>query len=388
MKILLMGVGMQGRAALFDLVRSTEVEQVIAVDMAMDRLLGEIPELGDPRVSPLALDADDTAAAAALMARVDAVIHLLPTRFRPSLAKLAVTNGCHFVDASYADPELESLADLAAGEGVAILPEFGLDPGIDLVLAARGFSELDEVHKIRSYGAGIPEKRDNPLDYKISWTFKGVLSGYTRPARLLSNGEVVDVPGDELFLAKNVHQVTIEPLGSLEAYPNGDAVRYLAWMEDPSSVREAGRYSLRWPGHSEFWRRMVSLGFLEEAAIETGGRQVSPRQLVHDLLQPRLQYGVGERDIALVRVELEGRRADSLRRLVYQVIDYADLESGLTAMQRTVGFTAAIGARMILRGEIKKRGLLNPLRDVPSGALITALKKRGIRVERQDTMLL
>jgi saccharopine dehydrogenase-like NADP-dependent oxidoreductase len=55
----------------------------------------------------------------------------------------------------------------AREEGIVILPEFGLDPGLDLILGARALTELDEVEEFRAYGAGIPgpNARGNPLQY-------------------------------------------------------------------------------------------------------------------------------------------------------------------------------------------------------------------------------
>jgi saccharopine dehydrogenase-like NADP-dependent oxidoreductase len=42
-------------------------------------------------------------------------------------------------------------------------------------------------------------------------------------------------------------------------------------------------------------------------------------------------------------------------------VDRRDTETGLLAMQRTVGFTASIGAQLLLRGDIRARGLLSPV---------------------------
>jgi hypothetical protein len=52
-------------------------------------------------------------------------------------------------------------------------------------------------------------------------------------------------------------------------------------------------------------------------------------------------------------------------------------------MQRTVGFTLARGARLILAGELAKRGLLTPL-DVPYASVFPALERHGIHVERRE----
>jgi saccharopine dehydrogenase-like NADP-dependent oxidoreductase len=64
------------------------------------------------------------------------------------------------------------------------------------------------------------------------------------------------------------------------------------------------------------------------------------------------------------------------------VIDKRDLRTGFTAMTRAVGFAASIGAQMILRGDIQKRGVLTPVRDVPFEIFSGELRKRGIHVEQ------
>jgi saccharopine dehydrogenase-like NADP-dependent oxidoreductase len=51
-------------------------------------------------------------------------------------------------------------------------------------------------------------------------------------------------------------------------------------------------------------------------------------------------------------------------------------------MTRTVGYTTSIGAQMILKGDIQKRGVLTPVRDVPFDIFSDELRKRGIHVEQ------
>jgi len=109
-----------------------------------------------------------------------------------------------------------------------------------------------------------------------------------------------------------------------------------------------------------------------------------PRDLVRSLLEPQLQYADDERDVAVLRVEVRGLTKGRRRRLLYQVVDLRDLDSGLLAMNRTVGYTASIGAQMILRGEIPKRGLLSPLTDIPTDRFLAELRARGITVQREE----
>ncbi len=386
MKILLLGLGLQGKAALHDLVNSPTVEHIIVGDINKADLTTYVDSLDTDMVTPVHLDVGDESRVASLMKPVDAVIILLTPTYRLPLARLAVAQGIHFVETSYALPAYKALGSEAERKNIAILPEFGLDPGIDLVIAGQAVGDFDEVHELYAYGSGVPElaAADNPLKYKISWTFAGVLSAYQRPARLLRDGKIVDLQATEIFAQENIHSVNIEGVGLMEAYPNGDAVRFLKTMGIEDTVKEAGRYSMRWPGHSSFWGKIIKLGFLDETPIQVGEASVPPRCFVHDLLLPQLQYSNDERDMIIVRVEACGIKNGSRKRVIYQVIDQRDLGTGLLAMQRTVGFTASIGAQMILRGDIQKRGLLSPITDVPADLFFDELRQRGIIVQKQE----
>jgi saccharopine dehydrogenase-like NADP-dependent oxidoreductase len=107
---------------------------------------------------------------------------------------------------------------------------------------------------------------------------------------------------------------------------------------------------------------------------------VDRRRFLAAALEPKLQYADGERDVVIVRVEVSGMRAGRAARALYQMIDHRDLETGHMAMNRTVGYTASIGAQMIGRGEIARRGLLSPVHDVPYRSFVRELDRRGIRV--------
>lgn len=387
MKILLLGVGLQGKAALHDLANSPTITQVIAADANYKDLVDFVKTLNTDKITPVQVDVRDHSQVVEQMQKVRAVIVLLPQQFRLDMARLAIENGIHYIETSYALPEYAKLGAEAKERNLTLLPECGLDPGIDLVLAGRAIREFDEVHELHAYGTGVPEPEaaNNPIQYKISWTFAGVLSAYQRPARMLKNGKIVELTPSDMFDAAFIHKVDMEGLGTMEAYYNGDAVKYLDILQIADTVTDTGRYSMRWPGHSAFWKKMVDLGFLNEEPIAVGDCKVSPRQFVHDLLSPQLQYQPTERDVAGLRIEVVGLKDGRRRRVIYQMIDRRDLETGLLAMQRTVGYTASIGAQMILNGQISKRGLLTPTRDIPSDPFIEELMKRGITIQRMES---
>jgi len=63
-------------------------------------------------------------------------------------------------------------------------------------------------------------------------------------------------------------------LASVEAYCNGDAVKFLDIFGIKDTTTDTGRYSLRWPGHAEFWKKMVGLGFLSDEPVLVNGHEI------------------------------------------------------------------------------------------------------------------
>ncbi|NIM94959.1 MAG: hypothetical protein GTO18_14760 [Anaerolineales bacterium] len=392
MKIMLLGVGMQGKAALHDLVLSKYVSEILAADLDIASLEAHVGtwDYGD-KVKCEPVDASSPDDLDRLMAwNPDVLIDLLPVPLIPNVAAVAVSHGVHLVNTSFLQPEVQELAENAKKRGISILPEFGLDPGIDLVLFGEAVRSLETVEEIALYGSGIPEAEaaNNPIQYKVSWTFEGVLRSYHRPASLIRNGAVVNIPESEIFSPENVHEVEIQELGRLEAFPNGDALRYLDLLGvDPSDVRTMGRYTMRWPGHCAFWKSIVDLHLLDSDPVMLDGYAVDKVRYLTEAIGPHIQYGPDERDLAILRVVVKGKKDGKESHSVYQLIDRRDLDTGFSAMSRTVGYTASIGAQMLGSGEITKRGILSPVTDIPFAHLVGELDKRGIHVRSEISNL-
>ena len=84
--------------------------------------------------------------------------------------------------------------------------------------------------------------------------------------------------------------------------------------------------------------------------------------------------------MSLIRVDVSGRKQGRPARVVYQLLDYRDAATGLTAMQRTVGFTMSRGTQLIATGTLAKPGVLTPL-DVAYDDVLPPLESHGIRVQ-------
>ena len=122
---------------------------------------------------------------------------------------------------------------------------------------------------------------------------------------------------------------------------------------------------------------MAGLGLLSDKT--DGTVPISPRDFLVKTLSPQLQYGADEKDIVVIRVEAWGKKDGIGKKVIWDLIDSRDLETGLFAMNRTVGYTAAIAARMILSGKINTPGVLSPITDVPVEDFLKELELVGIR---------
>lgn len=385
MKALLLGAGMQGKAALYDLALGKAFDEVVVADRDAAGLEALVQSMGcAAEVECMTVDVErEGELHRALGCQPDVVIDLLPSRYVESVARAAVAHGAHLVSTAFVRPGLRALASQAEQRGVAILPELGLDPGIDLVLLGEAVRSLDEVETIACYGAGVPEPSaaHPPLRYKVSWTFEGVLRSYLRVARGVRDGRVETMDWPELFEQDTLHHVELPQLGTFEACPNGDVLPFLKTLGlDPSTLRSAFRFTMRYPGHAALWKTLVDLGVFGDDAIAFAGLSIPKTQWLAAVLEPRLQYAADERDLAIVRVEVMGRKDGQPAQRIYQLVDRRDLGTGLSAMSRTVGFTACVGAEFLTHGTIAKRGLLSPLCDVPLEPFARALRSRGIAI--------
>ncbi|MFH1572968.1 MAG: saccharopine dehydrogenase C-terminal domain-containing protein [Acidobacteriota bacterium] len=400
-KIVQLGYGKMGKVALDDLLRTGHLDELVVAD-AGPSFLPEIARIADPRVRPVRLDVGAWEDTVNLMRGADVVVELLPIRYTMRAAKAAVEAGTHMVssvfiiDWSIQDPEgkkrqQEDMAELdrtAREKGLTILKEFGMDPGIDLIIAGEAVRQLDEVKALYTYGAGFPEYRlskANPIGYKFTWSIVDTMRSYSLPGRILRNGEVVEVAADGMFAPANLHILDLKELGGpLECFVNGDGYSLAELF--PSIAKTAsslGRFVCRWPGHAAFWEKMVKCGFVRTRPVDVNGVEVIPAEFCAALLgsQEQFRYGPGERDVALIRADARGTRNGRPTRVGLQLLDYRDLETGYTAMQRTVGFPMSIGAQMIMNGTLSKRGIVSPS-EVPFEPFLAEIRKRGLDITR------
>jgi len=387
MKILILGgCGTQGRTAIYDLARDPEVEEIICADLDFSPLDAIRPFTPMEKVRTEVLDARQKENLISLYNRVDIVIDLLPKDFKEAVYEAALETKTSVVNTNYAGG-MTRLDGEAKTAGIAIMPECGLDPGIDLVMYGDAHRRFDSLTRIDSYCGGFPEKKacTNPIGYKLSWIWRGVLSALNRDARVIRDGRVVDIPATTLYDESNIHPMDFPGLGTFEAYPNGDAVVFTDMLGVTDTIVETGRYSLRWPGWSAFWRPLKELGFTSTTPVE--GIGCSPFDFLDKFLGPKLAYGKDEKDLVTMINIFEGIMDGKNTRLTATMLIERDLDTGIMAMSMGVGYTAAIVARMIVKGQIPDKGVLSPVFHIPVAPFMAALKARGIQMNEETVVL-
>ena len=385
MKVLVLGgCGIQGRAALYDLSRNARVDHVTCADIQPE-LVDSFDFINRAKIQIFRIDANDSNALASKMdEKFDVVLDFLPPQCTRTVAEAAIKSGVHLVNTNYAYDILD-LDHTAKKRGVAIIPECGLDPGIDLVLYKYSLRYFDEVDKLNSYCGGIPEKAacDNLLKYKISWNLSALLQSQKRDATLIADSEIIYIPAKDQHENAFIHRIEFPELGTLEAIPNGDAVRYVKLLKIADTLCETGRYALRWPGWCAFWAPLKKFGFLSDEPIKGLPGRMSPLEMVAKLLEPQLQYKDNEKDLCVMFNKVEGVKEGKQQRLTCSLMIERDLATGLMAMSMGVAYPACIAAEMILKGDIARRGVLSPATDVPCEVFLDQLNQRGIKVNEK-----
>lgn len=133
------------------------------------------------------------------MKNTDVVMSLLPATMHVPVAKECLKQNKHLVTASYVSPEMQELDAQAKNQGVALLNEMGLDPGIDHMMIMQTVHNVlargGKVTGLQSVCGGLPDvsAANNPFLYKFSWSPRGVLTAAQNSAIYRQQGSVVQV---------------------------------------------------------------------------------------------------------------------------------------------------------------------------------------------------
>lgn len=374
MRMLVLGAGLQGSACAYDLLQRPEVKRVTLADLHPGRLPAFLKKKKDKRLVTARLDVKQAERLRRLLQGHDAVMNALPYYFNYPVSKAAVRAGLHYCDLG-GNTEIvqkqKTLHAAALKKHVSVIPDCGLAPGMVNIIAAEGIRRVGDAQTVKIFVGGLPQKPEPPLNYQIVYSLEGALDYYTTPSWVLRGGRPERV--DALSEIESVDFPP--PVGTLEAFHTGGGISTMPWAYS-GKVDTMEYKTLRYPGHVAIMRPIRELGLLGLNAVTVKGTKVVPRDAFIAIVSPQLTKPNG-RDLVALRVEVTGR---SGRRVAWQLINYYDDATGISAMMRTTGYSLAITGLMQADGRVTAMGVHTPDEAVPFRAYVDELKKRGVEI--------
>jgi lysine 6-dehydrogenase len=364
-----------GTAAAWHMLRSPGVTGVTLVDADRARLRAAARWLNDRRVAIRVLDcgARQGGTAAPIMKGHDAALSAVPYRFNLGLSRAAIRAHVPFCDlgGNHDVVRAQFKLDTAARKnGVGIVPDCGVVPGMASILVAHGVKKLDRVESIQIRCGGIPQNPRPPLMYELFFSASGLVNEYVEPAEIIRGGRLCEVES-----LTGIEEIEFPPpIGKLEAFYTSGGTSTLC-ESFLGRVRTLDDKTIRHPGHAEKMRAMAQLGLMSSKPLRVEGATVRPRALLEALLEANLR-GEG-RDLLLLRVILGGEKDGRPRTVTYEIIDPYDEKNQLTGMQRTTAFSGSIVAQMLARGEIGP-GVHRQEISVPTDRFLEELARSGV----------
>ena len=335
-RILILGGGRQGRIIANDLARDHDVA---VVDIAAVNL---------PRVRSMQHDLSRPLELVGTLYEYDVVVGALPARLGFAATQAAVKAKRHYVDLSYYIEDAAQLHGSAQAAGVAIMPDCGLAPGLSNLIAG-GALATRKPKEINIQVGGFAANPKKPYGYVITWSIEDLLEEYLRPARIIRDDNVVEVPA-----LSGLEIIKIPGVGDVEVFFT-DGLRTLLSEANPPvgepRIKNMTEKTMRWPGHVESVKPLIANGTLVKELTE------------------KCREGT---DLVVFRVQVDGD--------VVTMVDRA--RDGMSAMARATALTCAAFARWVAAGKMQFTGVVPPEKLATDHAayqfILDTLSVRGI----------
>lgn len=353
MRAAIFGSGLMGATIARDLVRCKNVEHVAVFDVDRDRLKALRRKEPSSKLSIKAHDVHRTAETAKILRKFDVGVGALPHGLSEYVIKSTVQAGVDFVDLIFGWRfEQGKLNATARKKGITIIPACGLAPGLTNILAKTAADQMDRVDEVHLKVGGIPEHPKPPLNYRIVFSFGAVIEEYLRRAKIVKNGRITEV--ESLTGLETVRFPP--PIGECECFYT-DGLSTL--VQTLRNVREMDEKTIRWPGHVAELRTLIECGLLDEEPMSFGGTTIVPREFLTKTLSERIQLGK-EKDLTLLRVDVNGRRKGKRSHWRYEMVDHYDSKLKVTSMARTTAYPCSIVAQLLGEDQVPDKGLVPP----------------------------
>lgn len=268
----------------------------------------------------------------------DVVISALPAKYNLELAEKAIKANVHFCDLGGVVEVTKQMLELNKkypNMRSSVVPDCGLMPGLGIVIAKKLMLDLGGADSIEILVGGLPQRPQPPTYYQIVFHPEGLKHICYDMAPILSKGEVILVESFHEYGQLDVPELqrfSDKFNGRIESFITAGASLAADSFRD-WGVKNFTEKTIRWPGFVDFFKK-ISVDEFEQAVKKHLTTPVSTEN--PDLVWMR------------VTAQKEGAEPKSV-----SLLDLYDNDTGLTAMQRTTGFTTAVIAEMIAEGKTK-----------------------------------
>jgi len=380
---LVIGTGRQGLAAAYDLavfgdaseIRLLDIDKQVAEAGAarLNRLLGGTVAKG------FAADASDPASIAPHMEGASGVISSVHYVYNLAITRLAIEHRVNLTDfggnTGVVREQLRLDADARAA-GVAVVPDCGMGPGLNVSLGTYVMELVEHPREVLIWDGGLPQDPQPPWNYASTFHIGGLTNEYDGDATFLRGGKLTSVP-----CFSDVEAIDFpEPIGRLEAFVTSGGLSTAPWTFERRLERLENK-TLRYPGHVAQMVAFRDLGLLDLDPIDVNGTKIVPRDVLHALLGPRITRPV-VKDVCVMRVKCTGTTKGRPAEAVVELIDRYDEETGFTAMQRLTGWHASI----LLIAAVKRlvrRGVVSVESSLPGKVIVDECKRRGFQITEE-----
>ncbi|MBU2488029.1 MAG: saccharopine dehydrogenase NADP-binding domain-containing protein [Proteobacteria bacterium] len=357
MKILALGgCGEMGRYAVKTLLPLPEITGITIADIDGDRARAFAEECG-PKTSHARVDAMDPADLKKAMAGADIVMNTTGPYFRFGVRVLdaAIETGCHYLDLNDDwEPTLEMLAlsDKAREAGITAILGLGASPGVSNLLAATAVGELDETLEIYTgwdLDAARPERIGPKVSaamihgiHQLTGTIRGFENGTYTETRPLTR-VVLDFPG----------------MGASTAWTVGHPESVTLPRTFPGLTRSVNVMTTQWynVGMLKFLGLFVNAGLLSVEALarlaeKLEGPSDPEKNTERMLAEMVMEGGHGLPPLfSLARGKKDGQPAS---------VGVLVTSAPAGGMGGATGVPLAVGASLMARGRITRRGVFAP----------------------------
>ena len=381
-KVCILGAGRQGTAAGYDLMRflpdcdltfaDIDIKQAVKASERIERLLGK-------KTTSIQIDLMNSSKLRDFLLPFDIFLSSVPYKFNIYLTEIAISTKTSMVDLGghtlNVKKQLLKNED-AKNKGISIVPDCGMGPGMNVSVAMIGVESMDTPKEVYVWDGGLPLEPKEPWNYSLFFNIAGLTNEYDGDAFFIENGKVVEVPCFEY-----IEQLEFDGVGKLEAAVTSGGLSTMPWTYE-NKLEILHNKTLRYSGHWNQMKAFRDLGLFEEKDIKYKGRDISPRDFYHHLLEPKLIQKNIE-DICLMRVKTKGTNNNQNSTTIIDIVEKYDSKTGFLAMEKWTGWHASIVMIEILNGNIKKGAL--PIEKALSGKTFyeqALLRSYNIKIEK------